>query len=143
LRRLSAADARSQGSTLTPPLADPTTTTTPSPVAGRGPDDLEPAPRAPTIRRLGETDTLDPPAEPQPGGEHVVQPGDHLWAIAEAELQRAWGRAPSDRQIDPYWRLLVAQNRDRLHDPANPDLLFPGDRISLPSAPAAATADRP
>jgi nucleoid-associated protein YgaU len=66
-----------------------------------------------------------------------VQPGDHLWAIAEGELHRAWGRPPSDRKIDPYWRTLVEQNRNRLHDPSNPDLLFPGDRITVPSPPPA------
>jgi nucleoid-associated protein YgaU len=77
---------------------------------------------------------------PAPAGQHepdawVVRPGDHLWRIAEETLARAWGRAPSDREIDPFWRTVIKRNRSALHDPANPDLLFPGDRIEVPAAP--------
>jgi nucleoid-associated protein YgaU len=52
-----------------------------------------------------------------------VQPGDHLWNIAERT-------APAD--VATYWRRLVELNRPRLADPDNPDLLFPGDVVVLP-----------
>jgi hypothetical protein len=64
--------------------------------------------------------------------EHVVGPGDHLWGIAEAELERRLGRAPTDTEIDPYWRAVIEANRDRLVDRAEPDIIFPGQRIALP-----------
>jgi nucleoid-associated protein YgaU len=53
----------------------------------------------------------------------TVQPGDHLWNIAERT-------APAD--VATYWRRLVELNRPRLADPDNPDLLFPGDVVVLP-----------
>lgn len=65
-----------------------------------------------------------------PGGETtswVVEPGDSFWSIAEQmagdERERAVGR---------YWRALVEANRSRLVDPANPDLLVPGQEVTLP-----------
>jgi hypothetical protein len=32
----------------------------------------------------------------------------------------------------PYWHRLIERNRSRFADPANPDLLFPGDRLLVP-----------
>ena len=63
----------------------------------------------------------------------VVRPGDHFWAIAERTLTDAWGRAPSDREIDPFWRAVIERNRANLRDPNNADLLFPGDTIEVPT----------
>jgi len=65
-----------------------------------------------------------------------VQPGEHLWAIAERTLAQAWGRAPTDAEIEPYWNDLVAHNRDALADPANPDLVYPGQVFGLPPVPS-------
>lgn len=62
----------------------------------------------------------------------VVGSGDHLWSIAEAALTTSLGRAPSDAEIDPYWRAVVEINRENLEDPDNPDLLFSGQVIELP-----------
>jgi nucleoid-associated protein YgaU len=64
-----------------------------------------------------------------------VRPGEHFWSIAAAHLSAAWGTKPELRQVGRYWRALVAANRDRLADPANPDLLFPGQRLRLPPVP--------
>jgi len=64
-----------------------------------------------------------------------VQPGEHLWVIAERTLARAWGRPPTDAEIEPYWRDLVAANRGVLADPANPDLVYPGQVFGLPAVP--------
>lgn len=65
----------------------------------------------------------------------TVAPGDHFWAIAEHLLARAWDRAPTDRDITAYWSALIDSNLDRLADPSNPDLIFPGQRLRLPQPP--------
>jgi hypothetical protein len=130
MRRLADAGATSTAESRSSDSAEPHAT------AG-GPDPA-PAPRpeppsdeapAVTMHRAAA------PAEQHEPDAWVVRPGDHLWRIAEETLARAWGRAPSDREIDPFWRRLVERNRSALHDPANPDLLFPGDRIEVPAAP--------
>ena len=79
-----------------------------------------------------------PPARAEGGppgsapGTVVVQPGDHLWALASRALARELGRAPAEAEVDPYWRTVVAANRDRLVDPDNPDLILPGQEMVLP-----------
>jgi nucleoid-associated protein YgaU len=60
----------------------------------------------------------------------VVQPGDHLWAIAERALTDQLGRAVSDQEIVPFWTRLIDANRDRV---ADPDVIFAGQELRLPS----------
>jgi len=68
----------------------------------------------------------------------TVEPGDSFWKIAEEELRDAWGRDDlTDAEVDRYWRTLIAQNMDRLVEPGNPDLLFPGQELMLPNVPPA------
>ena len=67
---------------------------------------------------------------------HVIGRGEHLWAVAESTLRSAWGAAPTDDEVDPYWRELIRQNRSGLPDPTNPDLVHPGHEIELPPVPA-------
>lgn len=62
----------------------------------------------------------------------TVRPGDHLWSIAEHHLAEVHGRGVTDDEVTPYWRRLVERNRDRLVDPANPDLILPGQQFVLP-----------
>lgn len=62
----------------------------------------------------------------------TVELGDHLWAIA-AEVVGERGGAPDDGDVARYWEQLIAANRDRLVDPSNPDLLFPGQELVLPA----------
>lgn len=91
---------------------------------------LAAAPASATTSRVPpELRLLDPPAAapvpppapaPPPRGTWVVQPGDHLWSIAERS-------APGD--VVPYWVALVEANRDRL---ADPDLVLPGQVLVLP-----------
>ena len=68
---------------------------------------------------------------------HVVVPGEHFWSIAESVLHDAWGRNASVPEVTPYWRALVEANRDRLRDPHNADLVFPGQEFVVPAPPAA------
>lgn len=73
-----------------------------------------------------------------------VAPGDHLWGIAEATLRSAEGGDADlvdERTVARYWLRLIEDNRDRLVDPSNPDLILPGQEFRLPevaSPPAAA-----
>lgn len=82
----------------------------------------------------------DAPLPPPPASGHVfvpqvdesvtrtwtVAPGESFWSIAERN-------APDGADVAMYWRTLIDANRDRLADPGNPDLLFPGQELSLPS----------
>ena len=64
------------------------------------------------------------PAPAPTPDEVVVAPGDSFWSIAVEEAGR--------RDLVPYWRSLIDLNRDRLVDPANEDLLYPGQALLLP-----------
>ena len=76
-------------------------------------------------------------APPRPSaGTHEVRPGDHLWSIAEDTLAAAWGRPPTDDEVEPYWRAVVEANRDVLATPDDPDLIFPGQVVTVPPPPA-------
>lgn len=110
------------------------------------------APPLPTLRRLPEGPGASPPLparppaqpatapaapSPAPADRRAIRPGQHFWSLAEDVLASAWQRAPSDDEVDPYWRRLVAANRSILRDPDNPDLLYPGQVITVPPPPAA------
>lgn len=62
--------------------------------------------------------------------------GDHLWSIAAESLEDHWGRTNlTDREIASYWKDLIVANEDRLVEPGNPDLIFPGQTLVLPPPP--------
>lgn len=65
----------------------------------------------------------------------IVEPGDHFWAIAETTLAEAWGRAPSDSEITPFWADLVELNREALLPPEDPNLIYPEQQFTLPAIP--------
>jgi LysM domain len=64
----------------------------------------------------------------------VVEPGDSFWSIAvEVTGGGASPGSPVDeRAVTRYWRRIVDANRPGLVDPANPDLLVPGQRLVVP-----------
>lgn len=74
-------------------------------------------------------------AELVPVRSHIVRAGDSLWRIAAQELADGLGRAPTDAEVVPYWRRVIAQNRAGLPDPDDPDLILPGQRVELPPLP--------
>jgi hypothetical protein len=113
-----------------PAAPAPTPEATPAPTLTATPEETPEA----TPDPVPEATTAPLPAAPAPGApaEHVTRPGDHFWRIAAAQVSAAVGRPATDAEIAPYWRQLVAANRDRLADPANPDLVFPGQQFVLP-----------
>jgi DNA-binding SARP family transcriptional activator len=66
----------------------------------------------------------------------TVEPGDSMWSIAECQLEARWQREVSDAELGPYWAEVVDANRDRLLPPGDPDLIYPGQQIVVPPAPA-------
>jgi nucleoid-associated protein YgaU len=62
----------------------------------------------------------------------VVQPGDHLWKISQDHLDQELGRTASDDEVAPFWRTVIDANRERLHS-GDPDLIYPGEVVHLPS----------
>lgn len=78
-----------------------------------------------------------PPAAPTMTAAHprtwTVDEGESFWSIAEEALTATLGRAPTDAEIDPYWRALIAANRDRLVLPDDPDVIHPGQVFELPA----------
>jgi nucleoid-associated protein YgaU len=62
----------------------------------------------------------------------TVEPGDSLWSIAEEHLADAGGAVVDERQVAVYWRSLIEANRAALLVPGDPNLIFPGQLLSLP-----------
>ena len=109
---------------------------------GSGPD-AEPAAEAETatLRRLDPAPppATAPPAAPAPPAPsprtHVVQPGDHLWSIAERTVTADLGRPATDGETAAYWRALIDRNAGSFAG-GDPDLIFPGQTLALPPPPA-------
>ena len=149
MRRVAPAATTEVPTTTTPP----TSTTGPTPATGQSvaADRERPAtaPRSPRpmtsagapTRPAGATPATGLPAAlPLPAidpGTWTVHPGDSLWSIAVEVVQTDAGEA-AERAVSAYWRALVAENRSRLVDPDNPDLLLAGQRLVLPPTTGAA-----
>ena len=105
-----------------PPETDPPSTLPPS--------TLPPSTTPPSLPAI----PTDPsPVEPRPTW--TIAPGDHLWGVAAHTLTSAWGRSPSDAEVDRYLGRLIAQNRSVLTVPDDPDLVLPGQVFVLVSIP--------
>lgn len=92
--------------------------------APRSPSSATAPPAGPTLPTAGGPTTW------------TVGPGDSFWSIATAVLQTAWGRAPTDAEVEPYWLTLIAANRRVLLHPDVPDLLYTGQELVVPAPPA-------
>ena len=107
--------------------------------------DQPPAPGTATLRRVVDEPASTPPVAEAVGTDVVSSPpsrllvtdsvvvahGDSFWSIAEEVVIDRGG--PSDeRSIARYWEELIAANRDNLVDAGNPDLIHPGQRLTLP-----------
>lgn len=95
------------------------------------PPDAEPSTPTPTPTPMPTTTPTTPPALVEPSTWRVAR-GDHLWSIAERTLAEQWRRPPSEREVDRYWRRVLAANADLV----DPDLVFVGQQVALPPVPA-------
>jgi hypothetical protein len=84
---------------------------------------------------LGPPGAADTEEAAPEAGEHEVVAGEHLWSIAADHLAAHLDRTPTEAEITPHWQRLVEDNRDRLANPDDPDLIFPGQRLVLPDLP--------
>lgn len=89
-----------------------------------------------TTPEIGEHTRNPPPADAwEPTTDlpvaHIVQPGEHLWGIAEVTVRRALGRDASSEAIATYWVELLTENRSMLKS-GDPDLIHPGETLLLP-----------
>ncbi|MET0566371.1 MAG: hypothetical protein ABW021_08010 [Acidimicrobiia bacterium] len=67
---------------------------------------------------------------PSPGTV-VVEPGDHLWKIAEGQLHAMLDRPVRPGEVVPYWLAVIETNRSGLKS-GDPDLIYPGEVVTLP-----------
>ena len=125
--------------------ADPPTSSDPAPTPpGSGPVPPDgPAGEPDDAAGSGEhgTGTTDPTpsptgAAPSAPETWTIEPGDHLWHVAEATLAEHDGADPSPGRILAYLDALVDANRDTLVEPGNADLVLPGQVFVLPAVPA-------
>ncbi|MBI3256552.1 MAG: LysM peptidoglycan-binding domain-containing protein [Actinobacteria bacterium] len=123
--------------TTSPTTTSPTTTspTTTSPTT-TSPTTTSPTTTSPTTTVIRADPSVPPTGEDGPaaegGREWTVRPGDHLWGIAEAVMAEHGSPQASEADIAHYWAALIAANRDRLADPANPDLIFSDQVLLIP-----------
>lgn len=124
--------------TTTAPAPLTTTTQPDDPPSAEAPEAPPPAPHTAELPMPASPPSPTAPldAERRPvregGAEHVVEPGESFWRIAERRLDAELGRAPTDHELGRYWRHLIAANEDRLPVPGNPDLIHPGMQLVLP-----------
>lgn len=90
--------------------------------------------------RSSDDPTTTPVRDEVPEREHTVAPGEHLWSIAAQVVEEALERQPTDAEVSAYWQVLVEDNRERLANPDDPDLLFPDQVLRLPEVGGAAGA---
>ncbi len=118
-------DAPEADASVAPTSESTSTTTTLSPVT-------------PAVVDSASQATPESPAAPPDAGldgdgeNYEVRPGDHLWALAAEVVGDSLGTAPSDSDVARYWKSLMSANRDRLVDPTNFDLIYPGQVLRLP-----------
>ena len=124
------------------PDATDRVTAVPLPPALSGPIE---APGADELGDVGPADdgpgevasAASPAGAPPVEQEHTVSSGEHLWSIAAQVVEGALGRTASDAEVGAYWQVLIEDNRDRLANPDDPDLLFPAQVLRLPDVSAA------
>lgn len=91
-----------------------------------------PIPQTP-VSAIADPGSAAPQATvPNDASEVVVQPGDHMWSLAEQRLSLVLGREVSDVEIAPYWLKVVGTNLSRISS-GDPDLIFPGEVLLLPA----------
>ena len=112
------------------PSAEPTTPVAPAPETT---EPTAPVPAPPAFPPAAPPTNPAPAATATTDATWTVARGDSFWSIAAETLADAWGRPPTDAEIEPYWRAVIAANRDRLVS-GNADLIYAGQVFNLPPA---------
>ncbi|MGZ5384305.1 MAG: LysM peptidoglycan-binding domain-containing protein [Acidimicrobiia bacterium] len=63
--------------------------------------------------------------------EVTVRSGDNLWIMCRRHLTNALGHRPTNEEVAPYWRQVIANNQPHLIS-GNPDLIYAGEIIEMP-----------
>jgi nucleoid-associated protein YgaU len=84
----------------------------------------------PTATPAADPAVPDWPAQARPDG-HVVEQGDCLWHLADADLRSHEGRTPTDREIATAVNAWWTANADVIGP--DPDLLLPGQVLQPPT----------
>ncbi len=142
MRRLPAAAAEDDSPVAPPPSTPPTsapavTASTATTATAAPPSAGAPAPALPGPAPANQAPAPDTASAASAARTWRVEPGDHFWSVAERVLAEVWHHSPTDAEVEPYWRELVDANRSVLRDADNPDLLFPGQVITVPAPPPA------
>lgn len=111
--------------------------------ADAGTASMTPRSAPPTTPTDADADADATPEVPNASTTWRVDRGESFWSIASDVLSDAWGRPATDLEIDPFWRSLVAHNRDRLLDPDDPDVIMTGQVFELPMAQLNGDGSRP
>jgi nucleoid-associated protein YgaU len=115
------------------------------------PTTAEPIPSTSTTNPPGEREPDEPGSgsgETTPTGQektYKVVEGDTLWTIARDHLAKASGgdsSEPTDHEVTEYWAKVAEANRGRLQS-GGPDLIYPGEEITLPPVPSAPAEPAP
>lgn len=115
------------GSTRSPAAEPPGRAAPPARAARDAPRHRAEAPAVP-----GAEDGTGPgPASTRPAAAHVVKPGDTLWALAAASLPPAASPQEVQRRVEEIHRT------NRVVIGSDPDLIRPGQHISLPTTDGA------
>ncbi len=61
----------------------------------------------------------------------TVQAGDNLWTMSRQHLTGVFDWRPSNQEIAPYWRQVIALNQPKLVS-GDPDLIYTGEVIEMP-----------
>jgi hypothetical protein len=73
-----------------------------------------------------------PPLDGSISHQVTVRRNDHLWSLSERHLQQVLGRPPlGEHEITRYWLQVIETNRGTIRS-GNPDLIYPGEVITLP-----------
>lgn len=90
------------------------------------------SPTSPTSPSPSTPSSPSTSSSPSTPATWTIRRGEHLWSVAEQVTSGALARDATDAEVEPYWRTLIAANRDRLIDRDNPDLVHAGQELVLP-----------
>jgi hypothetical protein len=109
--------------TTAPPTTAPPATTPPT----SAPPATTPSPTAPPA----SVPATQPPAPTT--NTVTVHMGESFWTIAQSIVQQRIGTAPTNAQIAQYWTQLIDANAHSLPHPGDPDLIYVGQTLVVPS----------